>query len=194
MAKGGGAVVTGREGAAAILLSITPLLTIAIVTMPITPFLFILITPPSRRLSRLRWTLLFGGEEEVAKWQWQQCLLAGGRDVIALAAMRAGGGQRDESGQGEEEDALMTLVAMLFYGGRRWGDFNEDNGKEEVVEEDYNNKTIAGSGGIGNWKGGCKESSRRTAMPTALTAPTPGVVEKLISSLIYCWYYIFYFY
>ncbi len=64
--------------------------------------------------------------------------------------MRAGGGQRDESGQGEEEDALMTLVAMLFYGGRRWGDFNEDNGKEEVVEEDYNNKTIAGSGGIGN--------------------------------------------
>ncbi len=67
MAKGGGAVVTGREGAAAILLSITPLLTIAIVTMPITPFLFILITPPSRRLSRLRWTLLFGGEEEVAK-------------------------------------------------------------------------------------------------------------------------------
>ena len=67
MTKGGGAVVTGREGAAAILLSITPLLTIAIVTMPIASFLFILITPPSRHLSRLRWTLLFGGEEEVAK-------------------------------------------------------------------------------------------------------------------------------
>ena len=44
----------------------------------------------------------------------------------------------------------MTLVAMLLHGGRRWGDCNDDNGKEEVVEEDYNDKTIAGSGGIGN--------------------------------------------
>jgi len=53
---------------------------------------------------------------------------------IALAAMKAGGGQRDESGRGEEEEAMMTVAAMLPREGGRWGDRDNDDGEEEVVE------------------------------------------------------------
>jgi len=48
--------------------------------------------------------------------------------------MKAGGVQRDESGRGEEDEALMTAGAMLPREGRRWGDRDDDDGEEEVVE------------------------------------------------------------
>ncbi len=50
----------------------------------------------------------FGGEVEVDG------------NVIALAATKAGGGQRNESGRGEEDEAMMTAAAMLPCEGRRW--------------------------------------------------------------------------
>ena len=51
-----------------------------------------------------------------------------------LAATKAGSGQCNESGQGEEEEAMMTVAAMLPREGRRWGDRADNDGKEEVVE------------------------------------------------------------
>ena len=54
--------------------------------------------------------------------------------------MKAGGGQRDERGRGEEEEAMMTVAAMLSRESRRWGDHGNDDGKEEVVEVDNNDK------------------------------------------------------
>ena len=40
----------------------------------------------------------------------------------------------------------MTTAAMLSRECRRWGDRDDDDGKEEVVEVDDNNETVAASG------------------------------------------------
>ena len=48
---------------------------------------------------------------------------------------------------GEEEVAAMTVS-------RRWGDCNDDDGKEEVVEVDDNDETVTASGVGGRRKGG----------------------------------------
>jgi hypothetical protein len=63
----------------------------------------------------------------------------------------------------------MTVAAMLSREGRQWGDCADNDGKEEVVEVelDDNDETVAALGGGGRQKGGFKESSRRTARPTA---------------------------
>ena len=42
----------------------------------------------------------------------------GGGNVVALAVTRAGIGQRDKSGQGEEEDAVMMAAATSLRGGQ----------------------------------------------------------------------------
>ena len=44
-----------------------------------------------------------------------------------------GGGQHDESGRGDEEEA-MRAAAMLPREGRWWGDRDDNDGKEEVKE------------------------------------------------------------
>ena len=51
-----------------------------------------------------------------------------------LAATKAGGGQRDECGRGEEEEAMMTAAAMLPREGKGWGDCADNDGEDEVVE------------------------------------------------------------
>jgi hypothetical protein len=62
--------------------------------------------------------------------------------LVALAATRASGGQRDESGWGKEEEAMITLAAMLSHESRRWGYRDDDDGKEEVVEVDDNDEIV----------------------------------------------------
>ena len=48
---------------------------------------------------------------------------------------------------GEEEVAAMTVS-------RRWGNCDNDDGKEEVVEVDDNDETVTASGVGGRRKGG----------------------------------------
>jgi len=66
--------------------------------------------------------------------RWRGCGDDSNGDVIALAATKAGGEQRDESGGGEGEEAMMVAVAMLPCKGRQWGNRDDDDGEEEVVE------------------------------------------------------------
>ena len=72
---------------------------------------------------------------------------------------------------------MMTVTRMLSCKGRWWGVRDNNDGKEEGVEVDDNDETIAASGGGGRQKSGFEEPSRRTARPTAATGPT-GVVTK----------------
>ncbi len=74
----------------------------------------------------------------------------------------------------------MMEVAMLSHEGRRWGNRNDNDGEEEVVEVevDDNNKTVAALGGGSRQKGGFEESSRRTARPTAPTGWTGAMRTK----------------
>jgi hypothetical protein len=95
-----------------------------------------------------------------------------------LAAKKAGGGQRDESGRGEEEEAMMTAAAIMPREGRRWGDRNEDDGKEEVVEVRWTTMTrpllrrevVAGkrAGSMGH------QGGRRIGAVTTKSAKTRG--------------------
>ena len=71
-------------------------------------------------------------------------------------------------GGGEEGDTCKTAAAMLSCGGRRWGNCDDEDGKEEEVEVEEDNKgvTVTASGGGGRQTGRFEESSRRTATPT----------------------------
>ena len=84
------------------------------------------------------------------------------------------GGRRDESGQGEEEDVLMTAAAMLSHRGRQWGD---PNGKEEEVEEDDNNVTVTALGGVRRQNGRFDESSMLFLLTLSLS---PLLGENLV--------------
>jgi hypothetical protein len=97
--------------------------------------------------------------------------------------MRASGGQRDESGRGKEEEAMMTVAAMLSCESRRWGYRDDNDGEEEVVEVDDNDKTVVESGGGGRRKGGFEESLRRTARPMAPTGRMGAVTAKSTSNI-----------
>ena len=87
-----------------------------------------------------RWTLSFGGEEEVAAMtatamalRWLQ------RERAVDSAMRVDGGRRRK--------AMMIAAGMLSCEGRPWGDCDDDDGKEKVVEVDDNDETVAASAG-----------------------------------------------
>ncbi len=75
---------------------------------------------------------------------------------------------------------MMTVAALLSCKGRRWGNHDNNDSKEEVVEVevDNNNETVVVLGGGGRRKGGFEESSRRTARPTAPTGWTGAVTTK----------------
>ena len=57
-------------------------------------------------------------------------------------------------GGGGKEDALTMVTAMLSPEGRQWGNQDENDGKEEVVEENDNGDTIAALGRDGRLKAG----------------------------------------
>jgi hypothetical protein len=44
---------------------------------------------------------------------------------------------------------MMTELGMLSHEGRQWGNHDNNDGKEEVVEVDDNNEPLAVSGGDG---------------------------------------------
>jgi hypothetical protein len=46
----------------------------------------------------------------------------------------------DGGGDGEIDEEMMTAAAMLSREGRWWGDRNDNDGEEEVVEVDDNGK------------------------------------------------------
>ncbi len=58
-------------------------------------------------------------------------------------------------------------AVIMSHGGRQWGNQDDNNGKEGLVEEANNGKTVTALRGGGRQKGGFKESSRRTATPMA---------------------------
>jgi hypothetical protein len=58
-----------------------------------------------------------------------------------------GGGQRDESGRGKEEEAMMTAAAMLSRESRRWGYRDGNDGEEEDGEGDGSDWTDGGGDG-----------------------------------------------
>ena len=67
-----------------------------------------------------------------------------------MDAIRVSGGQCNGSGQGEEEEAMMTTAAMLSCKGRRWGDCDKDDSEDEVVEVDDNDKPLQALCGVGD--------------------------------------------
>jgi hypothetical protein len=75
---------------------------------------------------------------------------------------------------------MMTAVALLSCEGRRWGDRDDNDGEEEVVEVevDDNEETVVASGGGGRRKGGFEESSRRRARPKAPSGRLVSVSTK----------------